>query len=86
MGAGNDATTGQVVSQNLYSCYVLYADAYELGTTDQYSDLSLDVSIDTEKSNERFLYALVSRESMRVWDEGIVRMFFAGPGQPLTVK
>ena len=85
-GASYQAATAQqnqVSSRGLYSCYILYPDAYEFGETEQYTDLSLDINIDPQRSNEQYIYAIVSRESMRMWDQGAIRLFFGTVGQPV---
>ena len=79
--SGNsDGPNTNATSRGLHSCYILYPDAYEFGETEQYTDLGLEINIDPERSNEKYIYALVSRESMRMWDQGVVRVWFGGPG------
>ena len=85
-GASYQAATAQqnqVSSRDLHSCYILYPDAYEFGETEQYTDLSLEINIDPQRSNEQYIYAIVSRESMRMWDQGAIRLFFGTVGQPV---
>ena len=77
---------GNATSRGLFSCYILYPDAYEFGETEQYTDLSLNINIDPQRSNEEYIYALVSRESMRMWDQGVVRVFFGQPGQAVRTN
>ena len=75
------AQQGRASTRGLYSCFVLYPDAYEFGETEQYTDLGLEINIDPAQSNEKYIYAIVSRESMRMWDQGVVRLWFGARNQ-----